>query len=121
MIEIHPLREKQVLEKLYSQNNVLMNENSIAVVATDNTEVLGFCLFDLGDSTVVHCINPENDIAFADGLLRSALHVGVENGKMTAFYSETAPVALLETLKFIKNADNRELNVDKLFSSCQNC
>lgn len=121
MIEIRPLRETNALAKLYSDNNINMNKNSIAIVATDGDEVLGFCLFDLDESVVVHLISPRNDIAFADGLLRSALHVGVENGIMTAFYSEKASKEIFEKLRFIKNADKRELNVEKLFSSCQNC
>lgn len=121
MIEIRPLREKNALATLYNDNNIVMNDKSIAIVAVDGQEVLGFCLFDLAESVVVHLISPENDVSFADGLLRSALHVGVENGIMTAFYSEMASKEIFERLRFIKNADKRELNVEKLFSSCQNC
>lgn len=122
MIEIHPLRDYEKLLPLYKSAGIQMNQNSMAIVAADGNEILGNCLFDIDETcTVVHSIDPIDDISFADGLLRSALHVGVENGKMTAYYSENAPVKLFEMLKFIKNAENRELNVEKLFSSCKNC
>lgn len=122
MIEIHPLREKDKLAKLYVENNVKMSENSMAVVCADGEDVLGLCLFDMLDnSLVIHKLAPQNDLFLADGILRSALHVGVENEIMLAFYSENAPVDVFSKLKFIKNENNRELNVDKLFSSCKNC
>lgn len=122
MIEIHPLKDKDKLAVLYKNAGVIMNADSIAIVATDGDEVLGNCLFDMGnDSITVHHIEPKDDIMFADGLLRSALHVGVQNGKMTAFHSESAPVELISKLGFIKNDIKNELNVEKLFSSCKNC
>ena len=122
MIEIHPLREKEELAKLYVENNVKMNKDSMAVVCADGVEILGFCLFDMLDnSLVVHSLEPKNDLYLADGILRSALHVGVENRIMSAFYSENAPEDVFSKLKFIKNSENKELNVDKLFSSCKNC
>lgn len=122
MIEIHPLRDKEKLAKLYVDSNVKMNENSMAVVCADVEDILGFCLFDmLADSLVVHSLEPQNDLMLSDGILRSALHVGVENGIMSAFYSENAPKDVFSKLKFIKIEENRELNVDKLFSSCKNC
>lgn len=122
MIEIHPLRDKEKLTKIYKEQGITMGDNSIAILATDGDEILGSCLFDLDDNAVtIHAINPVDDVYFADGLLRSALHVGVENGKNVAFYSNSAPEKLFETLGFIKNLEKKELNVDKLFSSCQNC
>ncbi len=122
MIEIHPLRDKQKLAKLYIDNNVIMKESSMAVVCSDGDEFLGFCLFDMEKEHLeLHVLEPENDLFLVDGILRSALHVGVENGIMNAIYSETAPSEVLSKLKFIKNAETRELLVDKLFSSCKNC
>jgi hypothetical protein len=121
MIEIHPERKKDKLQELYSTANITMTDSSIAIVAADGDEVLGSCLFDLGYSVIIHDITPKDDVAFADGLLRSALHVGVENGVMTAFYSDTAPENLIKNLGFIKNADTKELDVEKLFKSCCSC
>ncbi len=122
MIEIHPLREADKLAELYKSADVLMMKNSMAVVATDKDDILGYCLFEMcEDNLLIHALEPKEDVYFADGILRSALHVGVENGRNEAFYSEKAPESLFKSLLFIKNAENRELNVDKLFSSCQSC
>ena len=122
MIEIHPLRDKQKIAELYIENNVIMNKNSMAVICTDCGDCLGFCLFDLdSEALTLHTLKPENDLFLVDGILRSALHVGVENGIMSAFYSESAPFELLKKLKFIKDIEKRELMVDKLFASCKNC
>lgn len=122
MIEIHPLRDRQKLEEYYISAKVSMTDNSMAVIAADGDEVIGNCLFDMNDDNImIHHLEPSFDRYFADGLLRSALHVGVENGKMLAFYSESSLFPLFNSLGFIKNAENSELNVEKLFSSCQNC
>ncbi len=122
MIEIHPLRDKDKLSELFNNADIPINENSMAVVASDGDEVLGYCLFDmLEESLIVYGLEPSNDVMFADGILRSALHVGVQNGKTTAFYTESAPEKLFKTLGFIKNDETKELNVQLLFSSCGNC
>ena len=122
MIEIRPERRADALEPLYKQRGLKINENSTAAVAYDGGTVIGFCLFDMErDRLTVRCIEPEGDIMFADGLLRSALHIGTENGIMTAFYSDEAPVHLLKKLKFVKSETEKELDVSLLFKSCKNC
>ena len=122
MIEIHPLRDKNKLSALYNECNIEIKDNSIAIVANDGDIIIGSCLFDLcEDCVIIHKVNPDNDYLLADGLLRSALHVGVENGKNSAFYSSASMDKLFESLKFIKNKSKRELDVNKLFASCENC
>lgn len=122
MIEIHPLRDKYKLSQLYKENDIALTKDSMAIVASDKEEILGFCLFDLiSKEGFVHHISPIDDIPFADGLLRSALHVCVENGVQDVFYTAKAPEKMFETLKFIKNAEKRELDVTRLFTSCKNC
>ena len=122
MIEIHPIRDRDKLKKLYMAKDVSYNEKSIAVIASDGDEVLGTCLFDLSEKEMtIHHISPTDDIMFADGILRSALHVGVENGIESAFYAETAPEDLIKKLGFIKNTEKNELNVELLFKSCGSC
>ena len=122
MIEIHPLRDKEKLARLYKENNITLTVDSMAIVASDREDILGFCLFDLNSKEgFVHHVSPIDDISFADGILRSALHVCVENGVMDVFYTEKSPEKLFETLKFIKSAEKRELDVNRLFTSCKNC
>ena len=122
MIEIHPLREADKLIPLYKEAGIELNKNSMAVVAQDGEEILGNCLFDLTDEFfMLHSIQPKDDLYFADGLLRSALHVSAENNIMTAYYSKSAPIDLVNKLGFIKNAEKNELDIEKLFKSCESC
>ena len=122
MIEIHPVREADKLIPLYKEAGIELNKNSMAVVAQDGEEILGNCLFDLTDEFfMLHSIQPKDDLYFADGLLRSALHVSAENDIMTAYYSKSAPIDLVNKLGFIKNAEKNELDIEKLFKSCESC
>ena len=99
-----------------------LNENSLCLVASDKNTDLGFCLFDITrEKLVIRHIEPQNDLSLADGILRSTLHVGCERFVMDAYYSENIPESFFEKLGFIKEKQNRTLNVDKLFMSCGSC
>ena len=122
MLEIHPVREMARLQPLYKAQELVLSEDGMAVVAMDGDKMVGYCLFSLSSEDIsVKSLVPADDIALADGILRSALHVAVENGKENAFYEETAPIDVFKTLGFIKNTEKRSLDIDKLFSSCQSC
>ncbi|MBO5746246.1 MAG: hypothetical protein J6Q76_01435 [Clostridia bacterium] len=122
MIKILPINSSEDLKKLYSDSNIELLSSSAAVVATDGDETIGYCLFYIDDkSMTVTALQPLSDLFLADGILRSALHVGVERGVDKAFYSNSAPIGVFEKLRFIKNDENNELDINKLFSSCQNC
>ena len=122
MIEIKNVKNSDELKKLYKESGFLFNDNSAAVVAYESGEKTGTCLFykNKGYLTVLD-INPKNDIAFADGLLRSALFVGTESGIVEAYYTDESPVELIKKLGFIQNEEKRQINVAKLFSGCECC
>ena len=121
MITLKPTNDREIVKEYYEKNGIAFNEFSNLLLATEKDEVLGYCLFDIEDTLTVHKIEPQSDLALLDGVLRSTLHVGCERGVFDAFYSATAPEAAFETLKFIKNKDEKSLNVDKLFKSCCDC
>ena len=122
MIKILPLISEVELKKLYNNSNIDFSSSSCAVVATEGDKRIGYCLFETADDSItIIALEPDNDLLLADGILRSALHVGVERGLDKAYYSENAPISAFKKLSFIKNAENNELDVSKLFSSCQNC
>ena len=121
MIEILPERNNSVLAPLYNEKGITLGENCIAAIAKSGSEVLGYCLFELTeDKLTVFALEPQNDIMLADGILRSALHVGVANEVMTAYYADTAPENLFKKLGFI-GEEERSLKVEKLFQSCKGC
>ena len=122
MIYLGPVKDENKIKELFCRNNLSFSEYSGCVAARDGEEVLGYCLYDLDkEKMTVHYLEPLSDLSFADGILRSTLHVAAERGVMQAFYSEAAPVETFGKLRFIKNEDEKSLNIDKLFENCCGC
>ena len=121
MISVLPSRDRIIIEDLFKKHNLKSNEFSGCVIASENQNVLGYCLYNLTPKTItVFVVEPQSDIPLADGILRSALHVAAENFVLDAYYDDTAPVELFRILHFIKNEDEKRLNIDMLFGGC-NC
>ncbi len=122
MITLSVCNDELKTARLFKENDLEQNENSLCLIASDKSNDLGFCLFDLtGETIVIRYIEPLNDLSLADGILRSTLHVGCERFVMDAYYSENIPESFFEKLGFIKEKQKRTLNVDKLFMSCNSC
>ena len=121
MISVIPCHDKEKIKKFFDKHSIEMDEFSGCVIATEKEDVLGYCLYRLDKKTMtVFAVEPQGDVPLADGILRSALHVAAENFVLDAFYADCAPVKLFEVLNFIKNANEKRLNIDKLFGGC-NC
>ena len=121
MISVIPCRENEKIEELFNKHSISVDEFSGCVIASQNEDVLGYCLYSLSKKEMtVFAVEPQSDIPLADGILRSALHVAAENFVLDAFYADCAPINLFRTLQFIKNEDEKRLNIDKLFGGC-NC
>lgn len=122
MIFLSVLEDAQLKEKLFIQNNIPINENSSCVTAKEKEQILGYCLFDIDkEKIVIRYITPENDLGLADGILRSTLHVAAERFIMNAYYEKEEMTSFFNALNFIKNVEEKSLNMDKLFTSCQSC
>ncbi len=122
MITVLPLREADRLSALYREAGEPLPQNAGAVVASDGEERLGYCLYTLDEEKIsIGRLEPVEDIALADGILRAALHIAVTGGLMQAVYTDRAPKALFERLEFIENDEKHTLRLAKLFSTCQNC
>ena len=121
MISVIPCRDTEKIEALFKKHGLVTDEFSGCVIASQNDDVLGYSLYKLTPKTMtVFAVEPQSDIPLADGILRSALHVAAENFVLDAFYDDCAPVELFRILNFIKNEDEKRLNIDKLFGGC-NC
>lgn len=122
MLTLGPVSDREMVKSIFNEKNIPYNENSQCVSCADVEEILGFCLFDLEkDKITVKYIEPVTDIALADGILRSSLHVAAERSITAAYYDDTVPEDFLQSVKFIKNKNEKTLNIDKLFESCCNC
>ncbi len=121
MISVLPSKDKVEIEELFKKHNLPTDDFSGCVIAREGQNVLGYCLYALTEKTMtVYVVEPQNDLPLADGILRSALHVSAENFVLDAYYDSCAPVELFRTLGFIKNEDEKRLNIDMLFGGC-NC
>lgn len=121
MISVLPCKDKSEITALFNKHNIETDEYSGCVIASEKDEVLGYCLYRLdGKRVTVFAVEPQDDIMLADGILRSALHVAAENFVLDAYYDDHAPIDLFRKLDFIKNADEKRLNIDRLFGGC-NC
>ena len=121
MLVLKPTDDKNLIKEYCEKDNIPFSNASNLLLATDRDEVLGYCLFDIDKVLTVHTINPVEDVFLLDGILRSTLHVGCEMGIVDAFYSDAAPIDKIKLLNFIKDADEKRLDVDKLFGSCCGC
>jgi len=121
MLSLFPLKDKEEIAGIYSSRQMTANENSGCVICKNGDEVLGLCLYELSDKMLIKHIEPINDIALADGILRSTLHVAAERFVMDAFYADSMPEDFFEKLGFIEDKTEKRLCIDKLFTSCQSC
>ncbi len=122
MLTVLPCKEAEEIKEIFEKYNLSVTEKSGCVVARDRDEILGECLYEFDQKSIVILrLSPQDDIMLADGILRSALHQAAERSAMDARYISDAPEALFKTLGFIKNADERTLDIDKLFGGCCSC
>ena len=121
MLSLFPLEDKKQIADFFKSKGLLPCENSGCVVCKNGEELLGLCLYDLSDKMVIRYIEPIEDIALADGILRSTLHVATERFVTDSFYADTVPEEFFKKIGFIKNQDEKRLDTDKLFKSCQSC
>ena len=122
MINVLPVNDNEKLEILFKETGFDYNENSGCVIADEKGEILGRCLYYIGNSsiTIIH-IEPEGDVFLADGILRSALHVADFRGITDAFYGDNVSIELLKRLDFIKSDVDKTLKIEKLHQSSCNC
>ncbi len=121
MLFLGPISQEE--SKAYFEKTKLeFNANSGCVCCRDGSEILGFCLYDLDNQKMtVKYIEPLQDIALADGILRSTLHIAAERNILNAFYADTVPEDFLKKINFIKDENEKQIDIDKLFKSCCNC
>ena len=122
MLTLAPLKNKAEVEAIFKAKNIPFNEFSGVVTANDGTCVIGMSLYELtNDKMTVFYIEPVSDIPLADGILRSTLHIAAERSIMSAYYAEPMDISFLKKIDFIKNEEEKSLQIDKLFKSCCSC
>ena len=122
MLEVLVCDDVNITKELYASNNIVFSSGDLAIRAMAGDECLGFCLFAIAKtSETVYLVEPKDDIMLADGLLRSALHVGTERGVTEAFYSNVDYESLYEKINFLEDKTEKRLKLQNLFSGCCSC
>lgn len=122
MITLGPLKDRNKAQKLFLEHNIDFNDNRNCLTAFDGKEIIGLSFYELDkEKMVILAIEPTNDLSLADGILRSTLHIAAERSVMCAFYADTVSEEFLNKLGFIKNKEEKTLDIDKLFKSCCSC
>ncbi|HHW46328.1 MAG TPA: hypothetical protein GXX17_05385 [Clostridiales bacterium] len=119
MIQIFPLKEKEEVKALFQEKGVEFEDGSCAVVAKEDFKQLGYCLFDLnGNEITIKALEPVDNPALADGILRSALHMALLREIHIARFSDGNLSGLLSSLGFIDDEKDRVLNLSGIFRGC---
>ena len=122
MLEILVCEDKAVTKELYKSLNIEFSEDFLAIRAMNREECLGFALFKVeGKKETVFAVEPKTDRMLADGLLRSALHVGCERGVEEAYYLGNDYIELYEKINFIEDLETKKLKLQNLFTDGCSC
>ncbi len=122
MLEILVCDDYNLTKGLFCNEGIVFTGEGLAIRAMLGDECIGYCLFELEDKKeTVLAINPKDDTLLADGLLRSALHVGTERGITEAFYANTDLEPLLQNINFLENIQEKRLKLQNLFADCCSC
>lgn len=119
MISILPENNRETVKKYCDGDKVAFNGNTRLIIAKDGENEIGYCIFET-ESTKITVLKaePENNLSLFDGILRSALHVGINSGGKSAYYTSTLNEGNLKKLGFVADFGTKELNINKLFESC---
>ena len=119
MLEIKIVEDAMLAQKLCKQCGIENTEHKNVMAAFDGQEVIGFSVFAINETSLtLFRIVPEDDILLADGMLRSTLHVAATRGLNNACYDGSMNEQLLNKLKFIKDREKKQLDIDRLFADC---
>lgn len=122
MVTLSVVKDEKIIDDLFEKSGITKNLDSSGLWAKNGDQMIGYSLFDIDtEKMTVRFIEPINDIALADGILRSTLHVAAERFVMNTFYADSVPEDFLNKIGFIKDEKEKRLDIDKLFKSCTNC
>ena len=122
MIEIKKITDANEVQALCKSVGLNCSDSTLAAAMVDREERLGFSVFDLFNGyAVLRWLEPTDNIALADGMLRSSIHIALQNQCASVYYEDTVSESLLEQLGFIMNREQKQLNTHKLFETCGNC
>lgn len=122
MIQIQPVDDKVTVQALCRAAGITYSDAMRGALMRDGETRLGYALFACFDGyAVIHALEPADDLALADGMLRSIIHMALRSNCFSVYYTDTAPEAVFVQLGFVMNPKEKQLNTHKLFETCGGC
>lgn len=93
-----------------------------AMLAKDGENTVGGVVFDLRENKMIlRCIEPYSDTLMTDGMLRSALFFAANKNITDVRFCEKVDEPTVKKLGFLKNSEEKTVDITNLFSNCKNC
>ena len=123
MIKVQIVEDKTLAKELCEKVGFFVTDNRFVMAAEDRGEILAYSVFTIDKNIMtLEYLFPEEDALMADAIVRSTLHIAATRGLTDVFYGEKCSEKLLSVSKFIKDKNEKTLDVSRLFEdSCSGC
>lgn len=123
MIKVQIVEDKTLAKELCEKVGFFVTDNRFVMAAEDRGEILAYSVFTIDKNIMtLEYLFPEEDALMTDAIIRSTLHIAATRGLTDVFYGEKCSEKLLSVLKFIKDKNEKTLDVSRLFEdSCSGC
>ncbi len=122
MVRVKPVNVHEI-EEYFKLHNVEICDGAMAMVALEGEERVGSAVFSITENnlTLLSVQYPEKDLFICDLTSRAVMNYGVNRGKLYCELGEKAPFKEFVLFGFIKNAEEKTINIIKTFTMCTNC
>lgn len=123
MIKVQVVEDKNLVENYLKKAGFTPSDTRFLMAAEDRGDILAYSVFSIeNNEMMLEYLFPEEDALMADAIIRSTLHIAASRGLSTVHYGENCSEKLLNVLRFIKDNDEKTLDVSKLYEdSCSGC
>lgn len=119
MLEIKIVTDRTAVAEICAGCGIFDIERLNVMAAFDSGRVIAFTVFTMDrHSLTIERIEPQDDLPLADGMVRSTLHIAAERGLEKAYYTDSVDEEFLKRFRFVKNAQQKELDIGILFTDC---
>lgn len=116
MLEIKIVTDMQKVAELCAQCGITDTDRMNVLAATDKGEVIAYTVFMMDEESLTLLrIMPPDDYSWADGMVRSTMHVAVTRGIDKLYFTEEIDGKMLSKLSLVKSEEKRELDAEALF------
>ena len=122
MLEVKPIDSSAAKKYCNTKKIEYINGTTTVISAIEQGSTLGTLVYDIADNKmIIKFIEPTDDFILADGIFRSALFIAANKSIMDIYWQSPVPNDLINKLGFVKDEQEKSIDVTNLFSSCESC